>query len=478
MAELIVDTDEGALTGKSRSAMDPQSNAAIAYFFKEETDFEKWARKAQVKMHEMRVRACCGGVHPHDRNRYQLCLARIVETRWFEALCALVIMLNCVHMTIDTNHSVQLAIEGKIGMDARQATLQDIGICFAAFYVIEWPLRVALYQLEYFLGPNWKWNVLDTILVALALQEVLQFFFASDEASNNFTFIRIVRVVKIAKAFRIVRLLRVFRELRLMLSLVLGCARSMSWGVTLILLVSFLFGICFTQAAVFYLTSPYPKEENTYDAMLLYWGTVGMSMNSLFMASTSGESWNIMAKPLLEVGVMFYIAFLLYLLFFLIVILNTLTGIFLDATCQNALADQQHIIMEELRKKSMYVKHFKEVWAQLDDDHSGDVSLEELALHMKDPRLAAFLSNLEIDICDVVQFFDALSHEGHTAVDAETFVDGCLKLKGTARSVDLYGLIQSNRKAMIMQDNLTRRCLQEVQQLRRRYEERQEEVRV
>merc|ERR1719221_1493800 len=189
-------------------------------------------------------------------------------------------------------------------------------------------------------------------------------------------------------------------------------------------------------------------------------------MNSLFMSATGGESWRLMAEPLAQIDRFFYAMFLFFVMFFLIVVFNTLTGIFMDATSQNASQDQQIIIMEELRKKSMYIKRFRTLWSQLDTDESGDVSLEELAFHMQDPALAAFMSNLEIDICDVVQFFDTMSNDGHDKLDVETFVDGCLKLKGWARSVDLYGLIHSSRRAVLQQEMLVRRCLQKVRLLR------------
>jgi len=317
-------------------------------------------------------------------------------------------------------------------------------------------------------GKGWRWNLMDTVLVILAFQEVLSFLTSGGETGNsNFTFIRIVRVLKIMKAFRIVRLLRIFRELRLMLSLVLGCARSMSWAVLLIFMVSFLFGIVFTQASIFFVSREEVAEgSEAYDDILMYWASVELSMNSLFLAATGGESWRDMAEALFQIDRVFYIGFLLYIMFFLIVVFNTLTGMFMDATVQNASQDDQFLVMEELRKKSMYIQRFREIWAGLDDDRSGDVSLQELAVHMQDPALQAFMSNLEIDICDVVQFFDALSHDGEVTVDVETFVDGCLKLKGLARSVDLFGLIQSSRKALLQQEALVRSCLQEVRLLR------------
>jgi len=167
----------------------------------------------------------------------------------------------------------------------------------------------------------------------------------------------------------------------------------------------------------------------------------------------------------------FYLAFLAYIIFFLIAVLNTLTGIFLDAACQNASNDQQMVITEELRKKSTYVKRFTELWDRLDEDQSGDITLEELEHHLKSPELIAFMSNLDIDINDIVQFFDALSDGGKITVDPEIFVEGCLKLKGLARSVDLFGLIQMFKQEGLQQSLRVNQCLAEINEVRRQLTE-------
>lgn len=49
---------------------------------------------------------------------------------------------------------------------------------------------------------------------------------------------------------------------------------------------------------------------------------------------------------------------------------------------------------------------------------------------------------------DIAEFYDMLSCHGKYQVDAETFVVGCLKLKGTASSLDLQGLIVSQKRAL------------------------------
>merc|ERR1712232_674926 len=60
--------------------------------------------------------------------------------------------------------------------------------------------------------------------------------------------------------------------------------------------------------------------------------------------------------------------------------------------------------------------------------------------HLSSEEMVAFCTSLEIDATDVAQFFSILSAGGNRSVDVETFVIGCIKLKGFAKSMDLMDL--------------------------------------
>jgi len=60
--------------------------------------------------------------------------------------------------------------------------------------------------------------------------------------------------------------------------------------------------------------------------------------------------------------------------------------------------------------------------------------------------MIAFASSLELDVTDIAQFYSMLSCRGKYTVDVDTFVNGCIKLKGAARSMDLQGLIALQKR--------------------------------
>jgi len=112
------------------------------------------------------------------------------------------------------------------------------------------------------------------------------------------------------------------------------------------------------------------------------------------------------------------------------------------------------LVHEELRRKKYYFKRAAELFQKIDQDCSGDISEEEILKFANDPQTVAVASSLELDVADIMQFYGMLSCRGKYAVDVDTFVCGCMKLKGTARSMDLQALMASDKRASRVLEDL------------------------
>merc|ERR1712083_341068 len=62
---------------------------------------------------------------------------------------------------------------------------------------------------------------------------------------------------------------------------------------------------------------------------------------------------------------------------------------------------------------------------------------EEFECHIKDDSVQAVLMALELEPSDAWALFRLLDADGSVTLDAEEFVEGCLQLRGNARSIDL-----------------------------------------
>jgi len=145
--------------------------------------------------------------------------------------------------------------------------------------------------------------------------------------------------------------------------------------------------------------------------------------------------------------------------------MNTLTSLFIENTIQNAEKDKSMVIRDTIQQKKDYMKRAVELFQSLDQDGSGVITEEEFEMHATDAEMVAFASSLEIDVVDVAQFYDMISCGGKYSVDCETFVVGCMALKGTARSMDLQGLVALQKRAGDTLDTVAWECRQILAQI-------------
>jgi len=375
----------------------------------------------------------------------------IVTSKPFEALCSLCIMINAAIIAFCADYAAQNLKNPKHSVEMLERG-------FAGFYIFELILRIAAHRCDFFRGGDWMWNLFDSALVFNAIyDQIMEWTTTQQGTQGNVVFLRILRLMKMLKLLRMVRIMRSFKELRLIVVSIKGSVKSMFWAVLLILMITYMVGICFLQAGTNYMIE---LGDGTTEAaaIQLHWGSLSKAMLSLYMASTNGDSWREMAGALLPIGGPFYLLFLLYIAFFMFVVMNTLTGLFIEATMVHAEKDHSAMIRYELQRKSDYIKRAVALFQKMDQDGSGDISEQEFQKHAGDPEMVAFASSLELDVIDIAQFYNMLSCRGRYTVDLETFVVGCLKLRGGARSLDLQGLIALERQTSTTLDHLNSAC--------------------
>jgi len=88
---------------------------------------------------------------------------------------------------------------------------------------------------------------------------------------------------------------------------------------------------------------------------------------------------------------------------------------------------------------------------ELDEDKNGTLSWSEIVNHLEDPRVLAFLEELELDLHEAHGLFRLMDWGDSGEVPLEEFVVGCLRMKGFARSVEVAGMMFEQKKAVQMQ---------------------------
>lgn len=269
-------------------------------------------------------------------------------------------------------------------------------------------------------------------------------FFFDDGDVAQVSILRMLRILKIMKMLRFFRLLRLlrqgFKELRLILNSLLGCGKVAIWSMLVIASATFLFGLCIISGCANYLRDKGGAvPRSVQEAIGTHWGSIGVAMLSLYQATTGGNDWINLAGCLKEVeGGIYFVIFVCYIAVYHVILINALGSLFVEATLEHSKKDIDHAVDVTLEEHEAYEGYVEAWFSEVDQDDNGSISAAEIINFLHNPRMLAFAQTLGLELNDIDKFFGLISKEGDTMVDRETFIQGCCRVKGAARSLDLF----------------------------------------
>merc|ERR1711943_25896 len=108
---------------------------------------------------------------------------------------------------------------------------------------------------------------------------------------------------------------------------IMGCGKVAIWSMITIAVTCLLFGTCILQGCTEFLRSAPNVDDDQLQNLEKYWGTLALAIKSLYMSTTGGADWSVIADALDGVGDgIYWWLFVLYILFYNCVIVNALTS--------------------------------------------------------------------------------------------------------------------------------------------------------
>jgi len=354
-------------------------------------------------------------LRPSDR------LVLFVESHAFQAWCAGVITLNALFIGYTTNAGMSNALATPPAEDA--AWHETCNAIFIVAYVVEMVLRLLAYRQLFFCGSAWKWNAFDSVLVLSAISETA------------------ISRVDLGS-------LRIMRDLRLMVCSITQSLGSLSWALLLLLIIMYLFGVIFMQGVILHLRGEGEAEADggfVREGARTWFSSIFGTMYSLLAGITGGVDWTEVVKPLEEISVAYQILYVFYTVFVVIGVLNVLTGIFVERANELSGLDRDLVIQSQLKRNETFLDEMKRIFEEADEDGSGTISWEEFRHYLENDRVKAYLATQQLDAFDARTLFDILNEGKEEELSIETFIVGCQRLRGIARSVELVAVLQETR---------------------------------
>eukprot|EP00928_Gymnodinium_smaydae_P008418 TRINITY_DN13074_c0_g1_i3.p1 TRINITY_DN13074_c0_g1~~TRINITY_DN13074_c0_g1_i3.p1 ORF type:complete len:636 (+),score=158.63 TRINITY_DN13074_c0_g1_i3:153-2060(+) len=361
-------------------------------------------------------------------------LVKIAHSMIFRAVCISAIIANTVYIGLLADHSVKNSFRRVYG-DGMVDDFVISDLAFALWFSVELIIRIGGEGASFFTNEESRWNLFDLLLV---MNSVIELMFPQ---VTNLSFLRILRVFRLVRVVRVVRTVKALKSLRTMVFALLNSFRSLMWAFVMIIMIEYIFGVVFTIAIATFVSDLSVDDAEFVEETF---GSLYETMVSLFCVITGGNDWMEYGHRLriIEYGEVWFALLVFYVGFCLVGMLNVVTGIFVDsAVCTRTQDEVVDSYQEDLKATTETVK---QIFMEADAQEAGKLTYAELVKQLRKPWVKAYFAGLAIDPSEAIIIFTLMDTDGNKEVSLEEFVEGTMKLKGHAKSIDVLSIMFDN----------------------------------
>jgi Ca2+-binding EF-hand superfamily protein len=373
---------------------------------------------------------------PHDPRLQNACLFdRVINSEYFECTFGLLILFNTFTMAVEAQHRGreigQRLSYPRVGKPMEWANdfFSITEMVITLLFAMELVLRFAANRWHFF---RFMWNWLDLFIVTMGLMDLLSMV----ELSMDPTMIRLLRLFKLTRLLRMAKLATFLDTFTLLTKSLAASWDTLFWSLLM------LFGIKWTYSLlVFQLVQPYLEdpEGNPDDqrAVYEYYGTFTKTMITMFEITHVNYA---RAVRLLinKIGEGYAWVFIAYRVMISFAVLQVIRAVFIQQTLKISERDNELLIRNKDRSIRNYQSKLREIFVELTGSATGEVTLEQFQSVLDNEAIQTWLAALEIEARDAENLFSLLDVNNDGGVSADEFIKGASKLKGPARSIDLF----------------------------------------
>lgn len=390
----------------------------------------------------------------HEPKTWSYKLAKWVISKHFEGVFAAVIFSNSIFLGISLEFEA-----GNIGKDM-PVVFKVFDLAYLALFLIELLLKIWVDGRNFFCAKDRTlmfWNYLDLTIVCTSLVEVVFDILLLAQTGDNdnrivpTNLIRVIRIVRILRVMRVIKVVKFISGLTSLISSILSTLKSLLWSLLLLLMVMYVFGILFTDNAIGFITLQGVETMHIAGSveadLMKHFGSLHSSMHTLFRSVTGGVDWGNMAELLVHINWFWGYVLTGYIAFSYFTVLNVMTAVFCKRAIESAEQDEQNIMQrfhDDQRRLKRRIEQLFHIFDGLEED--GAITLCELESFFDQDEVRAIFQSLDLSARDSWTLFKLLDEEGNGDINLMEFMDGCLRLRGPAKALDIACVMDESRR--------------------------------
>jgi len=278
---------------------------------------------------------------------------------------------------------------------------------------------------------SWRWNIFDAIVVAMMFADQATHLCKMMDMHMSPSFLRSVRILRLIRITRLVRVVRSIEELQSIVSSIASSLVALLWTLLLLVMMIYASSVFFTQVAA-------EATNARHREALNYWyGTTCRTMLTMFEVITGGVSWDECIWPLIvDVHPIMGLGFVMYIAFCVFAMMNMATGVFVERATHKAQEDQD----------AFTAKHISDLFFKDPEIGHNEVTWEFFNKKMDTPDMQEYFKMINVDPSEAQGLFHLLDADDSGSVDAEELVNGCLRLRGHAKALELSLLMHQSMR--------------------------------
>jgi len=369
------------------------ANAVMAGFFKS-------AHGSKIDVNSLSTR---------ERMRYRL--ITILQSSYFDTLIGCVMLFDVFLMISD--------VDARGSLKQLPTWMEVASNVCLAFYTVEFSLAFFVHGVAMF---RRRVVQVDAFVLSTGYSEVLLALAGADVQQMGI--LRAVRIIRMMRLIRTARNSPILKELRKLVMMLASCLKILLWSSIFLMIVQTFWGMM----AVEFL-QPVMRDliEDGFwsDCELCQtaFSSVARANLTLFKTIVAGDSWGVIAEPMIIEHPWVSILFALSFLSLVFGVMNLVVAVVVDTAAEQRQKDVMSLARDLEEEQGADLQELTEIFRKIDEDGSGELELDELIKGAEEvPEFQSRLRVMDIDRNDLIQLFEMLDEDGGGSISPEEFV--------------------------------------------------------